>query len=212
MPDSAPLSAAMPELRLAQLPAMAARLVAGVREAGFRPDVVVYVERGARLLAAAMCDELGCGAVAVTAQRKGGVLKRMAAKIAGRLPRDMRDRLRRADERWLWRGEGAPRDVTSEFSGRLDGLRALIVDDAADSGRTIAGCRAWLAQRGVAPGDARAAVLAATTPAGRAAVDFWVLDRNTRLPWSADSAERSLAEALYKKCVPPAFAAGSAAL
>ena len=36
----------------------------------------------------------------------------------------------------------------------------------------------------------KVAVLAATTAAGRAAVDFFVLEKNSRMPWSSDSDER----------------------
>ncbi len=194
-----------PVVTLAELPGLIAQLAARVRAAAFAPSVIVYVERGARLIASALCDEFSCGAIAVTAERRGGSVKRTLAGIAARLPRSWRDALRRADERWLWKGAGEPRPVRSAFAGSLNGHRVLLVDDAADSGRTIAGCLAWLAARGSRREDIRIAVLAATTPAGRAAVDDWVLDRNTRLPWSSDSPERSAAEAAWTSQIPPPF-------
>jgi hypoxanthine phosphoribosyltransferase len=194
-----------PAVTLAGFPALAGQLAMRVRAARFAPTVIVYVERGARLLAVELCREFSCGAIAVSAARRGGRVKRALANLASRLPRSWRDALRRADQRWLWRGEGEPRPVRSDFSGSLAHQRVLLVDDAADSGRTIAGCLAWLASHG-APRDAvRVAVLAATTPAGRAAVDDWVLERNTRLPWSSDSPDRAAAEAAWAAQRPPPF-------
>jgi len=55
----------------------------------------------------------------------------------------------------------------------------------------------------------KVAVLAATTPAGRAAVDFFVLEKNSRMPWSSDSDERveteRRAEELRPKYAPRDF-------
>lgn len=205
-PITAAPSSVIPVVTLAELPALAAQLAAQVRSAGRTPQVVVYVERGARLLATEMCAQFRCRAIAVTVQRRGGGLKRALAGIVARFPRRVRDALRRADERWLWsRGGGVPRAVRSDFSGSLATATVLLVDDAADSGRTIAGCLEWLAARGATRDRITIAVLAATTPAGRAAADYWVLERNTRLPWSSDSAEKALADARAETNRPPSF-------
>lgn len=206
--SSAPV-AAVPELRLIEIGDAGRRLAAEVRRAGFSPEVVLYIERGARLIAHAVCAELGCGAVAVSAQRRGHTLKQVLAPVVALLPRSWRDRLRGLDQRWMWSKAGkVPRLIESEFCGSLARRRVLIVDDATDSGRTIRGCFNWLAERGVAEGDVRVAVLAATTEAGRAAAHFWLFDRNTRFPWSSDSEELSQAELLYEQQRPPPYAPG----
>jgi hypoxanthine phosphoribosyltransferase len=207
LPPPPRVSGAIPVVRRADLRRLGACLAGKAREAGFLPDVVVYVERGARLLAWEICREFGCGAVPVTARRTGSGLKRGLAPLVGRLPERLRGGLRRLEERYLWKpGRGCPRAVVSSFTRSLSGRRVLVVDDAADSGRTIAGVRDWLEARGVEARNVRVAVLAATTPEGRTVADFWVFETNTRMPWSADSGERGECAAEFQRKSPPAYA------
>lgn len=205
--DSA--SGLVPEVRLVDLPVMAERLAEWCKNTGFRVDVVVYAERGARLLAWHLCRVLGCPSIGLQVQRRGGGIKGRVTMVLRRLPRSWRDVLRKLDERYLWsRGGGRPRKVTATFTGRLDGCCVLLVDDAADSGRTIEGCRAWLEGRGVSPRSIRVGVIAATTPAGRAVSDFWINSQNCRLPWSADSQEWPDAMRELDVRIPPPYALG----
>jgi hypoxanthine phosphoribosyltransferase len=117
------------------------------------------------------------------------------------LPVAARDWLRRAEER-----SGVHR-VTRRTAVlpegvELRGKRVLVFDDASDTGRTISVARELVIERGATAGDVRIGVLAATTPAAQAAVDFFVLDRNCRLPWSADSDERVETAARAAKLAP----------
>jgi hypoxanthine phosphoribosyltransferase len=196
MPDRPlrpPERPAIPVIRLAELPALADELAARVRASGFVPERIVYIETGARLFAFELQRSFNVPVVPVWVQRGGHRLKKWAAPIAAHLPVVVRDWLRRAEE-----SSGVQRRTrrvaslpvgTAKFQGRV-----LLVDDATDTGRTLAVARELVQAYGAAPADVRTAVLAATTPLGQAAADFFLFDRNCRMPWSADSAERREAE------------------
>lgn len=201
--SSPSLSTATPIVTLAELPSLMARLAEQIRASGFVPDVVVCVESGARLPAALLCGELGVGAVSVRARRMGHALKALAAPLVGLLPRSWSNALRRFEER---SGVHARGDRRVEFLSDHDfrGQAVLVVDDAADTGGTLAAVKRALIGRGTDPGSLRCAVLTATTPPGRAQADYHVLELNSVLPWSADSAERREALARMKEIKLPA--------
>ncbi len=187
---------------MADLERLAAELAGRVRAAGFAPELIVYVETGARLPACALCREFGVPALAVRARRTGAGLKSLLAPLAALLPRWLKDVLRRAEERSRIHGSGA-RQVEWAGAPIPGGCRVLLVDDAADTGRTLMAVRAALIERGVAADSIRTAVLAATMPEARQLADFYLFDRICRMPWSADSRERSAARAEMRRQVPP---------
>lgn len=184
---------AVRELRLAELPRVATELAALVKNSGYQPEVIVYVETGARLLAYELAGLWGIPPVPVWVRRGGHGLKRILSPVARRLPVAVRDAMRRLEER-----TGVQRLTVRSAAlpnpARVAGRRVLLVDDAADTGRTIKAARGLLMRAGVRETDIRTAVIAATMAGGRAAVDFYLLDRNHRMPWSADSAEHEEAE------------------
>ena len=184
--------AGVPEILLADLPRLGRELATAVSASGFRPDLIVYVETGARLVAAALSRELSVPAAGVCASRPGGGLKVLLAPLAARLPKGVRDRLRRWEERSRVHG-ATRRKIEWPPHVSVSGRRVLLVDDAADTGNTIAAVRAELVALGAEASASRTAVLAATTAAGRREVDFFLFDCNCRMPWSADSRERRAA-------------------
>jgi hypoxanthine phosphoribosyltransferase len=188
-------------VRLADLPGLAEELATRVRTSGFGPDLIIYIETGARLLAHELAPRMGVPVRPVWVRRGGHGLKARLAPLVARLPMGMRDWLRRVEERsgvhlLTRRATVLPGDF------RLEGRRVLILDDAADTGRTISAAKELVLARGAATADVRTAVLAATTPRARAAVDHFVIDHNCRMPWSADSDERAEAEARAAKLTP----------
>jgi hypoxanthine phosphoribosyltransferase len=188
-------------VRLAELPPLADALAGRVRAAGFVPDMIVYVEKGARLLAHELAERLGVPARPIWVQRGGHGLKRRLAPLVLRLPVGVRDWLRRVEElsgvHRLTR-----RTATMPGGNDLRGRRVLIVDDAADTGRTIEAARAMVLARGALSEDVRTAVIAATTQSAQVRVDFCLFDRNCRMPWSTDSDERAEAEARADQLAP----------
>lgn len=196
------MHAPTPIVTLAELPELTGRLAEKIRRAGFAPDVIVYVESGARLPAVRLCGELGLGAVPVQARRLGHGVKRWLAPLARWLPRGVMNAMRRCEER---SGVHARTGRSVEFPVDYDfrGKAVLLLDDAADTGGTLIAVKQALIGRGADAGRLRCAVLAATTTAGRAQVDFHVLELNSVLPWSTDSVERRAAQALMAGEKPP---------
>jgi len=194
---------AIGDVTLAELPALARELAERVRAAQFRPELIVYVETGGRLLAWELCREMGLKAVAVEAARPGRGMKRIFAPLATALPRWVSAALRRAEERFGIH-RLTPRQVILPPAAPWRNRATLLVDDAADTGRTLASVRAALASCPTPPAQLRTAVLGATTPPAWRTVDFYLFDHNRRLPWSSDSSEREEARRLWSVRLPPA--------
>lgn len=191
----------IPVVTLAQLPELAAELAKQVRSGGFQPEFVLYIETGARLIAHEFAPLLGVPLAPMWVRRGGQGLKQRMAPVMERLPVWVRDGLRRLEERsGLHRVTS--REVRLPLHLSLAGRRVLLLDDAADTGRTMQVAREAIVARGVAADDLKMAVLAATTPRARSAVDFFVLNRNCRMPWSSDSDERREAERRAEKLRP----------
>lgn len=182
----------MPVVRLEELRELAGELAQRVRASGFRPEVMVYIETGARLLAHDVGRELGVESVPMWVSRGGSGLKQKVAPLVARTPVWLRDGLRRLEE-WSGVHRHTRRRAVLAQGVELAGKRVLLLDDAADTGRTIAVARELVKREGGAA-EVKVAVLAATTAEGRAAVDFFVLEKNSRMPWSSDSDERAEAE------------------
>jgi hypoxanthine phosphoribosyltransferase len=193
----------VPVITLAEVPALAHELAQRVRAAGFRPELLVYIETGARLVAWELCREFGVSALPAQARRRGHGLKRRLAFVTARLPAAVTSALRRLEER-----SGVHRRTRRAVEFRatcaLRGRAILLVDDAADTGGTIVAVREELVRPGAEAALVRTAVLTATTAEARAAVDFYVRERNSRLPWSSDSPERQAALEQFERCRPAA--------
>jgi len=194
---------AVGDVTLAELPALAHELAGRVRAGQFQPDLIVYVETGGRLLAWELCRELGLKAIAVEAARPGRGIKQFFAPLAAALPHWASGALRRAEERFGVH-RATPRRVALPPNLTLAGQSVLLVDDAADTGRTIIAVRAALLGHNHPPAQVRTAALGATTPAAWPEVDFYLFDHNRRLPWSSDSVEREEARRLWAVRRPPA--------
>lgn len=182
-------SRAAPVVLLADLPGLATQLAERIRAAKFAPELIVYIETGARLFAHELAPLLNAPLAPLWVKRSGHGLKRILAPVAVRLPVAARDWLRRIEER-SGVHRVSRRAACLPESASVAGKHVLVLDDAADTGRTITLARQLVIERGAAPEHVRTAVLAATTPGAQSAVDFFVLNRNCRMPWSADSDER----------------------
>jgi uncharacterized protein len=193
---------AIPVVRIAQLPQLADALAEQLRAADFRPEGVVYIETGARLFAHVLAGALNVPLTPIWVRRGGRSLKRHLAPLIGRLPVQIRDWLRRVEEQSGLHRHTERLVQWSDHAGNVQGMRLLLVDDAADTGRTIELARESVVARSAAGATVRTAVLAATTRIAQSKVDFYVLDCNCRMPWSADSDERDQAEILAAKIAP----------
>jgi rhamnosyltransferase len=163
----------------------------------FRPDLVVGIERGGAIVAAALAESpaLGVPVCTVRAQRSltTSRSRSRAVHLAGRLPRGWADRLRivehHARSAWAARAGARHRPVTLDEDARpriAAARRILVVDDAVDSGLTLREVTGRL--RSMSDAEIRTAALTVTTDRPLVQPDF-VLHRGVllRFPWAADA-------------------------
>jgi hypoxanthine phosphoribosyltransferase len=191
------------EIMLAELESVTRQLVDTAWEAGFRPDCVVYLETGARLLALQVCRHASIRGVALRIQRRGGGGKGRLARLLGLLPTAAKDLLRQMEARMIWRNMKDERVIGEVPSVNLSGCRVLILDDAVDTGTSVRMARQWALNQGAS--EVRVGALTVTTSVGVSAVDFTVFREMCRFPWSSDSRERVEYQQIFDATYVPRF-------
>ena len=157
---------------------------------GFAPDLIVGIATGGEEVARRMFADLPHASV--RCRRPGSERKDHNPRLfwlIRRLPRPFRDLMRIAEARLLairgTRAEERTVEVSPEAARAIaHASRILVVDDAADSGATLA---AVLRALGTAKSTA-VAVLTVTTAAPAVRPDYTLYDNRTllRFPWSKD--------------------------
>lgn len=168
-----------------------------------RPDVVIGIPTGGRWVAEAMARAAPLPTLSLTCRRPSTATKQrsgLVRAVLGRLPRPALDRLRVLEHRFLARQHASAgaqqRHFDAEEQAQLRdwfaaGARTpsvLVVDDAVDSGATLAAVLTEV--RRLAPPGARIASAAITVTTERpiARPDFALFDRQLcRFPWSMDA-------------------------
>ena len=191
------------EVTLADLGPLTRQLLDTAGQAGFRPDCVLYLETGARLLAIEACRQLGAAAVPLKIQRRGGEAKGWLTCVLGRLPTWLKDLLRQLEARFLWRRMQDERLIGEAPAVDLAGRRVLILDDAVDTGASIRLAREWAVSQGAAADQIRVAALTVTTAVAEPEVDFVLFRQMCRFPWSSDSREREAYRIAYAAAIVP---------
>lgn len=156
---------------------------------GFAPDLIVGIATGGDEVARRMFGDLPH--TSVRCRRPGSETKDGNPRLFGfirRLPRPVRDLMRIAEAHWLaargTRAEERAVEVSPEAAGAIArASRILVVDDAADSGATLAAVL-----RAIGPKAVAVAVLTVTTPDPAVRPDYTLYDNRTllRFPWSKD--------------------------
>lgn len=152
--------------------------------AGF--DVIVGIRRGGAFVAREMIDTERY--VEVGLSRPGtGRKKGLVGRILPYLPTCVLDLLRKIESRVLAKTGGEVPPFKLE-KGLLDGAeRVLVVDDAVDSGRTMAAVLRAI-RRDYPRASVSTAALTITTPRPLLLPDFYLFNNQTllRFPWSSD--------------------------
>lgn len=193
------------EITLADLAPLTRRLIDDAAAQGFRPDCIVYLETGARLLAVEACRHVGGGGVPLRIQRRGGEAKGRLARLLGWLPTWVKDLLRQLEARLLWRRMQDDRLIGEAPKVDLTGCRVLILDDAVDTGTSVRLAREWAVAQGARAEQVRVAALTVTTVLADSAVDFVLFRQMCRFPWSSDSREREACQRAFAAAVVPGF-------
>lgn len=194
-------------IELRQIDALAQQLLDRAAASGFEAEVAIYLETGARLLAASFHRKTGVPALALTIRRTGSAAKTRAASLLAALPRPIKDLLRRAESRF---SASTPhqRRIERATDADLSGKRVLILDDAADSGESLLLAKDWAVGKGASEGNIRLATVCVTQPRAEKIVDFWIYSQICRFPWSSDSQEREQCMRIYAQIDPTTLAAG----
>jgi uncharacterized protein len=196
------------DINLGDLESLAKTMLCRIRLSHFEPDVIVYLETGARLLAVQFHKLTGIAAVPLTIQRSGNSTKARVVTVLGALPRFLQNLLRRIERQFA---SLAPKKRRIAKAPEIDLLKkkVLILDDAADSGQSLLLAKQWVLERGGAEVDIKLATIAVTQPGARELVDFWIYQQLCRFPWSSDSREREEYLRLYEQFDPAKLAASS---
>lgn len=178
--------------------ALHCRTLAERATADYSPDLLVAIERGGLHVAQEMLTSgvLAADLVTVTAHRPATAVKRrwnLRAPLS-RLPRPVANGLRLLEHHvrlaTTTRTSGRAPDVVADAQVRARiaaSERLLVVDDAVDSGATLAAVLQEL--RSVTEAEVRSAVLAVTFPAPAVIPEYAVHRKGVllRLPWSDDA-------------------------
>lgn len=165
------------------------RLQQAVEASGYRPDMVLSIVTGGLYVGNGMFA--GTPHLSTILRRPTTSLKtRLARSIVAALPRAVQNRLRIAEAEILKRHvvPKALPEVHLPFDSGCGARRVLVVDDAVDSGRTLAAVLA--AVRQVLPqAQVRSAVITVTTDNHIAEPDYalWRDHTLVRFPWSMDA-------------------------
>lgn len=193
------------EITLADLGPLTRQLLDQAAAGGFRPDAIIYLETGARLLAVEACRHAGVGAMPLKIQRPGGEAKGRLARLLGWLPTWVKDLLRQLEARLLWRRMQDDRIIGAAPTVNLAGCRVLILDDAVDTGTSVRLAREWAVAQGATMDQVRVGALTVTTALADHAVDFVLFRQMCRFPWSSDSRERDAYQQAFTAAEVPAF-------
>lgn len=176
-----------------------------VAQSRFRPTHVVGIVTGGAVVVDRMRSAMPAGVrtVNVAMARPGTEFKRRSAssRLLSRLPYALTDRLRRFEAAMLAGRSAAKADAdqpslspedteTLEQLGKTEDARVLVVDDAVDSGRTLAAVVETVRKstaRAPAEGKVKTAVIVKTQQDVAVEPDYRLFDGVLcRFPWSND--------------------------
>ena len=195
-------------INLGDLEGLTEVLLDHIRQAHFEPDVIVYLETGARLLAVHFHRRTGIALVPLTIQRPGNSTKVRIVAVLGILPLSLQNLLRRIERQFVSRRPNK-RKITKAPEIDFFRKKVLILDDAADSGESLLLAKHWILERGGVEAEVKSATIAVTQTGAKEVVDFWIYHQLCRFPWSSDSREREEYLRLYEQFDPAKLATSS---
>lgn len=199
--------AAVKTIHLADIDSLTQELLEHIDQSSFVPDQILYIETGARLLAASLHSKRRIPTFPIVIRRAGSSTKARYSFLLRLVPLSILDVLRKLESRRsssvqnIRHIEAAP---NADFSRK----RVLILDDAADSGESLLLARRWVMERGAAECDVKFATISVTQAKARELVSFWIYPQLCRFPWSSDSGERQEYVSLYERIDPGQLAVG----
>ena len=175
------------------------RLAGLVEDAGYEPDCVAYLAKGAWQIGEACADHFAVPIVELTAHRSGEAAKSVVKSVLQALPKPLRRVLREVElKKRLKSADGTVQrksmTITSRFRLPESAGRVLLVDDAADTGLSLVSARELLVQ--TLPGcEVKTAVITSFAPARSIGVVDYSLHEDVLLcsPMSKDNRDYAAA-------------------
>jgi len=196
------------DIHLDDLQSLTEELIRDIRSVQFEPEVVIYLETGARLLADCFHAATGIATISLTIRRSGSETKARITSLLARLPLFLKNALREM-ERKLSSQASNNRQIVAATEVDLTNKRILILDDAADSGQSLMLAKRWAIEKGASETDIKMATITITQPRAKELVDFWIYTQLCRFPWSSDSREREQYRKIYEQIDPAKLATRS---
>jgi hypoxanthine phosphoribosyltransferase len=202
-----PSFAGVKTIHLADIDFLAQKLLQQIDSSTFTPDQILYIETGARLLAASLHRERRIPTLPIVIRRAASSTKARYSSVLRLIPLSILDLLRKLERR---RSSSALniRQIEAAPDADFTRKRVLILDDAADSGESLLLARRWVMERGAAQHDIKFATISVTQARARELVSYWIYPQLCRFPWSSDSGERQEYVSLYEQIDPGQLAVG----
>lgn len=178
------------------------RLAQLVQKAGYQPDCVAYLARGAWQIGGVCSDWFGVPLVELSAHRSGDAAKEEAHSALAALPSWAKHLVRRLEVAWrLSRGDNSQQEKSCRLTDRFPlperAEHVLLVDDSADTGTSIKAAKNLLGEL-FPSAEVRVAVINSFEPARQTGLVDWNLHEDClpSTPMSKDNRdyERACAE------------------
>ncbi len=170
------------------LSTMSINLAEKIKQSGFIPNHILYIERAGILTGFEFAQFFNRPVSAIISRRSGTGFKSKIKFILRLLPRFITHFLRRLELKSTVHKVNSKRNVTCKGTLPLKNKTILLVDDALDTGHSMAAVLNWLETRGFARKNIKTAVLTTTGKSPQITADFSLLDQVIcAFPWSYDS-------------------------
>ena len=176
------------------------KLAQKVRESGYVPEHVLYVERAGLFVAYEVAKYFDCGISGIYASRSGTSVKSKAKIILRYLPKTVTDVLRNIEVRSNIHVIKKDRHVYIERQYPANGKKILIVDDAIDTGYSLNAVLNFLKNNCHDRRQIKIAVLTTTRSDPKCRADISLFEQvSFAFPWSYTSKEYNQTWSLYEK-------------
>jgi len=176
------------DVDLALLKKMSIELSKKMEAKGYIPDHILYIERAGILVGYEMSKYLNRPASGIISRRSGSSFKSRVKFILRLLPRFLTHFLRRLELNSSIHDVNSDRSIVCRNPLPPKHKKILVVDDALDTGHSVAAVLNWLESQGFEPALIKTAVLTTTGEAPHIVADFSLLNKVIcAFPWSYDS-------------------------
>lgn len=183
------------DVDLNMLRTMSIDLAEKIKQAGYIPEHIIYVERAGILTGYELSKFFNCSISGIHSRRSGSRFKSRIKMILRFLPRFITHFLRRMELKSSVHRLKNTRHVS--YKGLLPpkDTAILVVDDALDTGHSMASVLDWLNAQGFKSENIKTAVLTTTGKIACFVADFSLLNQVIcAFPWSYDSRQYELAK------------------